>query len=119
MRILSLEDNADLQKALISVLEKDGHEILGVATIQRARSSLEQQSFDLLISDGNLGLETSLELLREIRDRTLYPDMRVIVLTANPDIAHEARKLKYPVLEKPCRMRVLREEIVRLAPPHS
>jgi DNA-binding response OmpR family regulator len=115
VRILSLEDNADLQQALVSSLARDGHHVRAVASISAGRSALLQQPFDLLISDGNLGDETSLELLTELKERRTHPKMHVIVLTANLDIADAAKKLGYPVIEKPCGMRVLRKKIAELA----
>ncbi|MBL0215251.1 MAG: response regulator [Myxococcales bacterium] len=83
-RIILVEDDPDLLRALTRILRRAGHDVFGCATSRDALHELEQaERFDLMISDLNLAEGTCDDLLGEARRRS--PSTRLMVLTAALD----------------------------------
>lgn len=68
VRILVVEDEALVALELQSVLEADGHEVIGPAgSVARGLDLARHQAPDLAFLDINLGCETSLPIARELK----------------------------------------------------
>ena len=82
--ILVVEDDAALLDAICMTLELAGHHVVGVGGGPQALATLENQPFNLVISDLRMQPMDGLQLLHEIRGR--LPQMPVLLMTAYGDV---------------------------------
>jgi DNA-binding NtrC family response regulator len=78
-RVLLLEDEGLLRKALAAYLERQGADVLAVVNLGEARRVLAGESFDWALCDINLPDGSGLDLLRE---GAFAPTTGVVVMTA-------------------------------------
>ncbi len=92
-RILVVDDDESMRKAMVRVLEKNGYTTTVAGDGETAVACLNKQSFDVVVSDVHMPNMTGLELLAAIRKRDL--ELPVILLTGAPSIeaADEAKRL--------------------------
>jgi DNA-binding response OmpR family regulator len=90
MRLLVVEDEADLADAIARGLRRHGYAVDVAAGAMKAEEKLRGNGYDLAILDWNLGDGSGLELCRRLVDGdlpTLEPRRpRVLMLTARDDI---------------------------------
>ena len=101
-RILVVEDEVNIRTALVTMLEKLGHEVRGAATAEEALARLGEAGAGLVLTDLRMPGMGGLELLRRIK--TDWPETECIVMTAfgSIDTAVEAMRLgAYDYLTKP------------------
>jgi two-component system response regulator TctD len=91
MRILVVEDNADLADAIVRRLRRDGHAVDWQADGLGAASVLRYQSFDLLVLDIELPRLNGLRLLTDLRERGNATP--VLMLTARDGIEDRVKAL--------------------------
>jgi DNA-binding response OmpR family regulator len=84
LRILVVEDHKDSATVLKMILERKGYDVTVAPSIDRARTIVATQDFDLLISDIMLVDGTGWDLVRELK--STHP-MKSIALTMESDIA--------------------------------
>ena len=80
MRILIVDDEENIRRIMVVVLEAMGHETVSVGNGAAARQQLENDTFDIAFLDLKLNGESGLDLLPELLKRN--PDLEVIVCTA-------------------------------------
>ncbi|MGN8115691.1 response regulator [Labrys sp. 22185] len=80
MRVLVVEDTADIAEAVVARLEAMGHAVDWEDNGRTASELLEVQAYDLVVLDLSLPGEDGLELLRKLRARRAK--MPVLVITA-------------------------------------
>lgn len=92
-RVLLVDDEASLLSVLASVVTVEKHEVTSAVNGAQAVKLLEEQAFDLVITDIRMSEMSGLDLLRHVNQH--YPDMPVIVITAFSSIetAQEAKAL--------------------------
>lgn len=90
-RVLLVEDDADLGRALVGVLAGEGHEVRWAQTAQAARGLLGSGPADLVLLDLGLPDGDGLDLCREIRASGNV--VVVVVVTARSDEADAVRAL--------------------------
>jgi two-component system response regulator AtoC len=103
LRILLVEDEANMVRTLTKILERKGYSVDAAATGEAALQRFAERSYDLLITDLNMPVMDGLQLLREMKERHIAP--ATIVLTGHGTIqsAVEAMKLGAgDYLIKPC-----------------
>ncbi|MGB1582293.1 MAG: response regulator transcription factor [Solirubrobacterales bacterium] len=66
-RILIVDDDESVREQLSEGLRFDGYEVEGVETIAAARRRIGSSTFDLLMLDVNLPVESGYDLLRDLR----------------------------------------------------
>ncbi len=79
-RLLIVEDDATLARALNQGLREEGYFVVTVSDVPSARSELETLAPDLVILDLSLPGEDGLVLLKELRAKSAHPP--VIIITA-------------------------------------
>ena len=100
--ILLVDDEINIRGALVTMLEKKGHQVRGVATAEEGLAQLESAPAELVITDLRMPGIGGMEFLRRLK-RT-WPDTEVVVMTAygSIDTAVEAmRSGAYDYLAKP------------------
>ncbi|HUN24121.1 MAG TPA: sigma-54 dependent transcriptional regulator [Anaerolineales bacterium] len=82
--ILIVEDEDDTRENLQKLLMKQGYEAQGAPDLNTARQILNKGQADIVILDVDLGGESGIELLKEIKLNS--PDVPVIMNTGNTDV---------------------------------
>jgi two-component system response regulator PilR (NtrC family) len=101
-RILLVDDEPSILSVLSTVLKAEGHDVVPVNAGDQAKTLLQEQEFDLMISDIRMSPINGMELLRTAHKKS--NGMPVIMLTAfgTVETAVEALKLgAFDYLTKP------------------
>jgi len=101
-RVLIVDDNAPLRRALGRMLQSAGHTVSVAASGADALVALSSTEFDVVISDVGMPGMTGVELLEKVREHDR--DLPVVLMSGNPDLntamrADDLGALEY--LEKP------------------
>lgn len=99
VRILYVEDDADLRRLLEIVLKREGYEVTAVSTAEDAIVELQTRQHQLLLTDYNLPHKNADWMLRVARDGGYLQNVAVVVLTAATavDGIDVYRQLRKPV----------------------
>ncbi|MFG0326636.1 MAG: sigma-54-dependent transcriptional regulator [Phycisphaerales bacterium JB037] len=112
--ILLIEDEDDLRFSIARTLKKSGHRVEECASLPDARAALERTVPDLILSDVNLGNESALEFVPEVRHAG-YEGVMVLV-TAYASIEDAVRAMRQGAddyLQKPLRLDELSLQVER------
>ena len=116
-RILVVEDDNGLREALVDTLLLGGYECREVDSGERALLALSRQSFDMVISDIQMGGMDGLTLLANIRQQ--YPQVPVLLMTAYANIDGAVRAMREGAIDylaKPFSPEVLLNQVSRYVP---
>jgi DNA-binding NtrC family response regulator len=117
LKILLIDDEADVRNSLSRFLEKLGHAVVCASEGMEGLKEFYSQPFDLVITDIRMPEIDGLELLRRIKVIQQSP-VDVIVVTGHGDTTSAVRALKYGAfdyLQKPIDVRELAIIIERAA----
>ena len=79
--ILLLDDEANVREVLALSLNSFGHDVVSIATPKEAKQMLEQQAFDVVITDLRMdGEDKGLDVVRQAK--AIQPNTIVLLLTA-------------------------------------
>ena len=93
MRILVVEDELDLQEAIIEGLRLDGYAVDGASDGEEAYEKIMIETYDLIILDINLPKLNGLQLLEKIRQHN--SQVKVLILSARGSISDKVIGLDY------------------------
>jgi len=117
-RILVVDDDDALREVLTVALTRDGHTVDGACDGTEALALLEQQPYDLVLSDLRMPRTDGPSLYETLRTRHHFPVRfatklpRVIFMTGNAAEHTEfLRGTTDPILEKPFPLRVVRQMV--------
>lgn len=79
-KILVVDDEAIMRNFLVEALKRKGIEALAVENGEKALKLLQEQSFDMIITDMKMPGLTGIDVLRKVKEQS--PKMLVIVVTA-------------------------------------
>lgn len=106
--MLLIEDDENLRFAVGRALSKQGHEVTSVATVSAAQDAVSSQHYELVLSDVNLGTESGIDFIQELRGDGFVGSIVLMTAYANVDDAVRAMKLGADdYLAKPVRMEEL------------
>ena len=114
-RILIVEDNETMRSGVALVLERMGHEAVGVAGGPEGLARMQEGAFDLVITDYKMDRMDGLEVLEAVKGG--WPDADVVLITAygTIEIAVEAmKKGAADFITKPFPPDVLRLKVERV-----
>jgi len=101
-RVLIVDDNVDLAENLCEILEAEGCTCALAEDGEAALACLEDEAFDVVITDLKMEGMSGLDLLREVGER--WPQTAVIIVTAyarEPTVATARQEGAIDVLPKP------------------
>jgi two-component system response regulator PilR (NtrC family) len=101
-RILIVDDEQSMREMLSIMLRKEGYDVLAAANGEAALDVLQNEIFDLVITDVRMGQVGGIEVLRAVKD--LSPETVVIMITAyaSTETAVDAMKMgAYDYITKP------------------
>lgn len=88
-KILVVEDDKDLNRAVCSFLSKSGYETVGCPNANDAYNAMYGSSFDLIVSDIMMPEIDGFEFAKTVRD--LNEDIPILFMTARDDFASKQR----------------------------
>ena len=101
-RILIVDDDRIVVDSLSEFLRLEGYDVTGDPGVAQAIEAIEQEPFNLVITDVNMPQSDGFELLRTLHDR--WPDIVTIVVTGYGTIESAVEAIKmgaYDYLTKP------------------
>ncbi|MDR3460617.1 MAG: response regulator [Verrucomicrobiae bacterium] len=117
-KILLVDDEPSVSKAIKMLLEYDGFTVQTAESGEAAWALFEREQFDVVITDFSMSGMTGGQLASRIKK--LRPSQPVILATASiyklEAANHPARVVDY-ILDKPFGLRELREAIAAICPP--
>jgi len=122
LKLLFVDDEDSIRITLPAILTQEGFEVMTAATVAEAIALINRQSFDILLSDLNIGQPgdgfTVVSAMRRIQ-----PQARTFILTGYPDFASALEAIRRQVddyLTKPADIptlvRTLKSKLQRQAP---
>jgi DNA-binding response OmpR family regulator len=90
--VLIIDDEASLRQTMARILLRAGFEVTTVASGQESFSVLNDHSFDMVYLDLRLPDMSGLDILKTIR--AMFPDMPIILFTAQPDLHSAVEALR-------------------------
>lgn len=91
-KILIVDDEALMRNFLSEALKRKGIEVIAVESGEKAVKTLEDESFDMVITDLKLPGITGMDVLRKVKE--LSPQTLVIVITAYGTIENAVEAMK-------------------------
>jgi DNA-binding NtrC family response regulator len=89
-KILVVDDEAVVRELTVEILRRSGYEPHGVPSARHALDLLDEESFDLVVSDVVMPEMTGVEFLYELRARR--PDLPVVLMTGGSKEPERASK---------------------------
>lgn len=116
-RILLIDDNADVQEIVTTVLEDDGYVVIATKTVVDAATLLGQVTFDLVITDGFS--QTPGAVFVNAADLLEAADVTPVVLFTAHHVELDAALAAgfRDVIEKPFQLEVLEQHVRALLEP--
>ena len=117
-RILIVDDEESLRRAIGRMLTADGYDVAMAANGEAAAQALVDGSFDVVLSDIDMPRMTGVQLLETVRQRD--QDVPVVLMTGNPDLRTALQAVAHGALQyliKPINtqeLKALMERAVRL-----
>lgn len=128
LKILVVDDEANIRRTLAISLEAEGHSVVTVSNGRDALAEAATQSFDLTLLDLRLGTTSGADLIPELIARS--PWMRIVIITAHGSIDSAVETMKRGasdyltkpftptqvklVVERVARMRALEQKVAGL-----
>ena len=83
VKIMVVEDEAMMRNLLLKILESEGYQVTLASSASEALEKLEQDKYDLMLSDVKMPGMNGFELLEKVKSK--WTDMAVIVMTGYGD----------------------------------
>jgi two-component system KDP operon response regulator KdpE len=113
-KILVVDDERTVRLMLETALRAQGYRVHTAANGQSALEQVEQEEFDLLLLDLQLGDTDGIEVLQATKER--WPETEVILLTAHGSVNSAIAALRYGAYDyllKPAQVNDIRERVER------
>lgn len=81
-RILYLEDEQDLINMVGLVMRRQGFEVIGATSVSRAIKFLEEQNFDLVFVDLNVGEDSGWDLIDHLNQHDSHAHVPKVIVSA-------------------------------------
>ncbi|MBI5595145.1 MAG: hybrid sensor histidine kinase/response regulator [Elusimicrobia bacterium] len=112
VRILVVDDDANLRESVRDNLELEGYEVVEAGTGAEAMKAVVTGFFDVILMDFNLPDSTGIEVIRDIRKVNTESEILMLTAHASLDTALKAiRESVYDFLVKPVDFDVLKRAI--------
>ncbi|PIE28990.1 two-component system response regulator [candidate division KSB3 bacterium] len=89
--ILIVDDSAIIRNSLGFLLETEGFEVQTAANGVEALEKVQSEQFDTIIADINMPKMHGYDLIKEIRKRSNYQDVPIIILTTEEEAANKKK----------------------------
>jgi CheY-like chemotaxis protein len=96
-RVLLVDDNETLRRALRRSLTQEGHHVVEAGNGREAIQRATEEDFDVIVSDVRMPDMDGVELLRAIHERDA--DLPVLLITGDPELGTAMKAVEYGALE--------------------
>jgi two-component system KDP operon response regulator KdpE len=113
-KILVVDDERAVRLMLEAALRAQGYRVQTAASGKSAHDELEQDEFDVILLDLQLGDMDGIDVLRTVKGR--WPDTEVILLTAHGSVNSAIAALRHGAFDyllKPAQVNDIRERVER------
>ena len=111
-RVLVVDDDADTRTLMLDILEEDGYIVQSCSNGEQALRLLEEEHFDVVLSDIRMPGLTGIDLLRHVRCRALETEVILMTAYASVETAIQAlRREAFDYLIKPFELDELRQRV--------
>src|SRR4030067_624820 len=113
-KLLIIDDEKIALKNLVHAMKKEGYEVAGTQSGFNALRLLEEQEFDVVLTDLRMEKVDGMQILKRCRE--LYPDTEVIMITAYASIDSAVETVKkgaYYYISKPIKLNDVRSVVKR------
>ncbi len=113
-RILVVDDELGICRSCVKILSKEGHHVEYVLNGYDALKKMQEEAYDVIITDLKMSSMGGMEVLRRVKDS--YPDSMVIVITGYATVSSAVEVMKmgaYDYLPKPFTPEELRSVVRR------
>lgn len=115
MKVLSVEDNADINMLLETVLTSSGHEFVSVLDGREGLKLIKENTYDVVLLDLGMPEFSGFDVLDALKKERLIDKQKIIILTASSIQDKEINELVkegvHSYLRKPLDIDVLVEKI--------
>lgn len=111
-RILIVDDEKVALKNLEHVMKKEGYEVVSTQSGQNALKILEEQKFEVVLTDLKMEKVDGMQILRRCRE--LYPDTEVVMITGYATLESAVESMKHGAfyyIAKPFRLDEVRKVV--------
>jgi NtrC-family two-component system response regulator AlgB len=92
LRVLIVDDEANIRTTLTMCLEADGHTVAACGSLHETYDLIARRVFDLVLLDLRLGMDNGLDFLSTLRAQSPWAQVVVITAYASIETAVEAMK---------------------------
>ena len=85
MKILFVEDDRESRRSLQRLIERRGHEVTAVGSVEEAEEAMRSENFPFLILDWMLPGKSGLQFCRELRAQPGGDELFILLVTARQD----------------------------------
>ena len=115
MKILGIDDNADITELLDTVLNSSGHEFSFVNNGKDGLKRIQENSFDLVLLDLSMPEFTGMDVVEALNNEGIINKQKIVLFTASSmtdsEIAELMKKGVHSCIRKPIDIDVLLEKI--------
>jgi DNA-binding response OmpR family regulator len=115
VKLLSIEDNADINMLLETVLTSFGHEFVSVTDGRKGLELIKQNTYDVVLLDLGMPEFSGFDVLDALKKEKIMSKQKIIILTASSIQDKEINELikegVHSYLRKPLDIDVLVEKI--------
>lgn len=112
--ILTVDDSMSVRKFIALSLKSGGYRVISAVDGMDALEILPKEKVDLVITDLNMPNVDGFELVRTIRDNTMYKDLPIIILSSLADAKYIERGMNAGAnsyIVKPFNMKKIQYEV--------
>ena len=105
-RILIVDDDSEFRRSLRKILQKAGYTVNSASGASQASQILSKHAYPLILLDLHIPSKSGLELLHEIKEKTL--ESKVIMITVDGSVDNYSEAMSagaFAVLQKPLKMK--------------
>jgi len=116
LEILILDDETIVGERLKASLEKDGHNLETFTSSVEALKSLKEKIFDIVVTDIRMDDISGIEILEQVRKKSLRTKVIMITGYATLEVARESlTKGAFDFIAKPFKIKEIRKAIEKAA----
>ncbi len=111
-KILVVDDERVALKNLEHIMKKEGYEVTGTESGQNALKLLEEQQFDVVLTDLRMEKVDGMQILKKCRE--LYPDSEIIMITGYATLESAVETMKkgaFHYIAKPFKLDLVRQVV--------
>jgi DNA-binding NtrC family response regulator len=112
VKILIVDDERVALKNLEHVMKKEGYDVTGTESGQNALKLLEEQQFDVVLTDLRMEKVDGMQILKKSQD--LYPDSEIIMITGYATLESAVETMKkgaFHYIAKPFKLDLVRKVV--------